>query len=225
MNPTTYGQTGSNWAPHVFPTLRKWDIPSYVSGFGYVGVGCQPFWLGGILCTSHMYGERYGENQRHPRGLNFELGRPGELQKHKETFARSLAQLSDEGGLISIINHPCTLVLEEWFSTYLKPRDLAEAGYKHFEDFVKWAISHENVKPTSSDGLCRLYSDRSTGREFSSDELRRVAGNLTGEINFQSLDSTTISAAESFGLLANCLSDYLADAPGNWDKAHRSSGR
>ena len=38
VNPVTYGQPGSNWAPHVFPVLRKWGISTSISGFGYVGL-------------------------------------------------------------------------------------------------------------------------------------------------------------------------------------------
>lgn len=212
VNPTTYGQPGSNWGPHVFPVLRKWHIPTYVSGFGYIGLDCQPFWLGGILCTSHMYGKRLnGETQRHLMGLNFELGKPGEFEKHKETFTRSLDQLSKSGGLISIANHPCTLVLEEWFSTYMKPRELTEAGYAHFEQFVKWAISHDNVKTISADGLCRIYPDRASGRLFARDELRKMAADFSGEINFQRLGDVAVSAAEAFGMFAGCLADYLAN--------------
>ena len=207
----TYGQPGSNWAPHVFPILRKWGIPTYVSGFGYIGLDCQPFWLGGILCTSHMYGQRLsGEKQGHLMGLNFELGKPGEIEKHKAKFTQSLEQLSATGGLISIINHPCTLVLEQWFSTYLKPRELTEAGYAHFDEFVKWSVSHPNVKGTCAKDLLRLYPDRAQGRTFSRDEIRELAARLSGEIGFQRLGDVAVSAAEAFGLLVNGLGAYAA---------------
>lgn len=210
-NPKTYGQPGSNWAPHVFPVLRRWEIPTYVSGFGYVGVDCQPFWYGGVLCTSHMYGKRFtGEEQRHLLGLNFELGKPGELEKHKVAFSRSLEQLSASGGLISIANHPCTLVLEQWFSTYMKPRELTEAGYQHFEDFVKWSLSHPNVKPTCASELLRLYPDKAKGRIFTFDELREVAAKLREEINFLRFGEIVITPAEAFGMLVNLLADFIA---------------
>lgn len=207
---TTYGQPGSNWAPHVFPVLRKWNIPTYVSGYGYVGVDCQPFWYGGVLCTSHMYGKRLsGEEESHLMGLNFELGQPGELEKHQETFRRSLERLSASGGLISILNHPCTLVLEEWFSTYMKPRELTEAGYTHFEEFVKWVVAHPNVKTTCASELPTLYPDRALGRWFSRDELAEMAANLSEEINFQRLGEVTLSAAEALGLLVAYLLTFI----------------
>jgi hypothetical protein len=143
-------------------------------------------------------------------GLNFELGKPGELEKHKETFTRSLEQLSGSGGLISIINHPCTLVLEEWFSTNMKSRELTEAGYKHFEEFVKWAIAHANVKTTCASELRKLYPDRALGRLFSPDEIQALAVSLSNEINFQRVGDVSVSAAEAFGMLVNCLCTYVS---------------
>ncbi len=208
---TTYGQPGSNWAPQVFESLRRWDIPTYVSGFGYVGVDCQPFWYGGVLCTSHMSGRRFsGETQSHYFGLNFELGKPGELAKHQERFSTSLRQLAATGGLISLANHPCCLVLEEWFSTYLKPRELTEAGYEHFETFVKWALAQDNVATTCAGELLDLYPDRAAGHDFGRDELLALADELGSEIGFHRLGDVTVSAAEAFGLLANALAGWLA---------------
>jgi hypothetical protein len=206
VNPVTYGQPGPNWAPQVFPVLRQWGIPTYVSGFGYVGLDCQPFWYGGVLCTSHMYGNRLnGQAQNHFMGLNFELGKPGELEKHKEVFSRSHVQLSGTSGLISIINHPCTLVLEDWFTTYLKPRDLTEAGYQHFEEFVRWVLSHDNVRPICASDLPNLYPDRAFNRHFSREEIKRVVAGLREEVSFQRLDDCALSAAEAFSMLTRCL--------------------
>jgi hypothetical protein len=198
----TYGQPGSNWAPQAFSVLSQWNIPTYVSGFGYIGVDCQPFYLGGLLCTSHMYGQRLdGQEQRHLMGLNFELGGPGELEKHQAQFTQSLEQLRDTGGLISIINHPCTLVLEEWFSTYMKPRERIEAGYQHFEDFVQWALSHPNVEAIGASRLPELYADQALGRHFGAADLLALATALSDEINYVRLGPVTLSAAEAFRLL------------------------
>ncbi len=210
VNPVTYGQPGSNWAPQPFPILRKWGIPTYVSGYGYVGVDCQPFWYGGILCTSHIYGKRFsGEPQRHHMGLNFELGSPGELEKHKAQFSASLEQLSKSGGVISIINHPCTLVLEEWFSSFMKPRELTEAGFEHFRAFVMWTMSLENVKSTCASQLRELYPDRARGRTFSREEVGQIARGLSEEVTFQRVEDVTISASEAFGLLVRFLADTV----------------
>ncbi|MHB0878402.1 MAG: hypothetical protein ACYC5O_20390 [Anaerolineae bacterium] len=215
-DPVTYGQPGPNWAPQVFPVLRRWGIRTYVSGFGYVGIDCQPFWYGGVLCTSHMYGSRLdGSTQEHLMGMNFELGRAGELEKHQAAFSRSLEQLAPGGGLISILNHPCTLVLEEWFSTYLKPRHLTEAGYQHFEQFVAWALSLPNVRPTCAGELPDLYPDRALGRVFTPGELLTLADALSEEVNYCLTRDhlgvpAAVSAAEALGMLAHSLAESLS---------------
>jgi len=208
----TYGQPGSNWAPQVFPVLGRWGIPTYVSGYGYVGLHCQPFWYGGVLCTSHMYGRGpAGDPESHAFGLNFELGAPGEIEKHKQAFLQSHERLSRRGGLVSIMNHPCTLVLEEWFSTYMKPRDLTEAGYRHFADFLGWVLAFDDVRPTCASRLPDLYPDLARGHTFAADELAALSESLRGEISFRRLGDVAVSAAEAFGLLVRCLAAYAAD--------------
>ena len=205
QNPVCYGQPGSNWSPQVFPVLRKWDIPTYVSGFGYVGLYAQPFWYGGMINTSHMHGDdRQGREARHMFGLNFELGQRGALEEHKRLFANSYAALED-GGLMSIMNHPCTLVLEEWFSTALKPRELTEAGYEHFDEFISHVLSHEDVETVTADQLPAIHPDRARGRVFTPDELLALARNVGEEVYFQERDGMSISAAELFGMFARFL--------------------
>ncbi|NUP99679.1 MAG: hypothetical protein HUU35_07485, partial [Armatimonadetes bacterium] len=205
----TYGQPGPNWAPQPFSVLRKWGIATYVSGYGYVGLDCQPFWYGGLLCTSHLHGQRLsGEAQHHLMGLNFELGKVGELARHQESFWRSLQQLRGEGGLISILNHPCTLVLEEWFSTYLKPRALTEAGYRHFEEFVAWVGAQPETAFTCASELPALYPDRAQGNPLGRDELHELTVALSESVGWVRLGDLTFSAAEAFALVANGLQGW-----------------
>lgn len=218
--PVCYGQPGSNWSPQVFPTLRRWGIPTYVSGFGYVGLHAQPFWYGGIINTSHMYGpDRRGNAARHMFGLNFELGQPGAMEEHQRQFAASY-ELLEDGGLISIMNHPCTLVLEEWFSTNLKPRELTEAGYEHFEAFVAHVLSHEEVETVTADQLPALYPDRARDHVFSADEVLELARAVGEEINFQQTDGMSLSAAELFALfvqfVAHAIREEAVPPSANW---------
>ena len=211
ITPVCYGQPGSNWSPQVFPVLRRWGIPTYVSGFGYVGLHAQPFYYGGIVNTSHMYGrDRRGREVRHMFGLNFELGQPGALEEHQRLFAESYNALED-GGLISIMNHPCTLVLEEWFSTNMKSRELTEAGYEHFETFVTQVLSHPEVKTVSANELPSLYPDRTRDRVFSAEELLAIARSVGEEINYYEADGLSLSPAEIFGMSARFLARVTQD--------------
>jgi hypothetical protein len=207
--PVCYGQPGPNWSPQVFPILRRWGIPGYVSGYGYVGLHAQPFYYGGIVNTSHMHGrDGAGRDVRHMFGLNFELGEPGALEEHRRLLAASYDNLAD-GGLISIMNHPCTLVLREWFSTDLKPRELTEAGYEHFDAFVGHVLSHSDVRTVTADQLSLLYPDRARGRRFSPDELLALARAVGREVAFQETDGLSLSPAELFGLFARFLSHAI----------------
>jgi len=208
QHPVCYGQPGSNWAPQVFPTLRRWEIPAYISGFGYVSVDCQPFWYGGVLCTSHMYGRRAdGRDARHHLGLNFELGTPEALAERKAQLAQALDTLGEAGGLITVMNHPCTLVLERWFSTQLKPRHVTEAGYRDFEAFVQHALGVPGARATDARELLELYRDEARGRRFGRDELLALARSVEGQVLWRQLDSATVSAAELFGLFVGFLAE------------------
>ena len=210
VTPVCYGQPGSNWSPQVFPVLRKWGIPTYVSGFGCVGLNAQPFYYGGIINTSHLYGsDEQGREVRHAFGLNFELGTPGALETHQRLFTESYERL-EQGGLISIMNHPCTLVMYEWFSTDMKTIEEREAAYQHFEQFIEWVNGHEAVRTVTADELPALYPDRAQGRTFSREELLTLAEGVGDIVYFQRLGDVTISAAELMGMFAAFLSGFVS---------------
>jgi hypothetical protein len=213
VTPVCYGQPGSNWAPQVFPVLRRWHIPTYVSGFGYVGLHAQPFYYGGMVNTSHMFGpDRQGRPVSHAFGLNFELGEPGVLDEHRRLFAQSFNALED-GGMISIMNHPCTLVLREWFSTDLKSPAQIAAGYEHFEEFIRHVANHPQVRCITADELPALYPDRANGRVFGREELLTLATAVGEEVYFQQQGNLALSAAELLGMFVRFLERELLDGP------------
>lgn len=208
QEPVCYGQPGSNWAPQVFPVLRKWNIPANVGYSSYVSLRAQPFWYGGVINTSRMLGrDRKGRDVCHHIGLNFELGKHGELDKHKKLFLDSYAALED-GGLISIMNHPCTLVLERWHSMDIKKQELTKAGYEHFRKFVSWVLCHEDVRTVTADYLPVLYQDGAIGRIFELDELLVLARSVGEEVNFREFKGMSLSGAEMFGMFACFLARY-----------------
>lgn len=211
--PVCYGQPGSNWAAQPFPALRRWGIQTYVSGFGYVGLHSQPFWYGGLLCTSHMYGtDAQGRSVQHMFGLNFELGTPGALEEHQRLFAASYGTLED-GGLMSIMNHPCTLVLREWFSTAMKTPEEIAAGAKHFDTFIQHVIAQPEVETVTADQLLDLYPDRARERVFSREELLELARGASEAVRYQMLAEMAVSAAELVGMLVEVLYRALTGDP------------
>ncbi|MGD9496901.1 MAG: hypothetical protein AB7Y46_11415 [Armatimonadota bacterium] len=209
--PCTYGQPGGNWSPQVFPILRRWGIPTYVSGFGYVGLHAQPFYYGGIVNTSHMAGpDRRGREVCHRMTLGFDLG----TEEAKRTYAAALDASYDaleDGGLISVANHPCQLVLREWFSARRKSEAQQDGGYAHFEEFVRWVLAHDEVECITAEDLPELYPDRAQGRVFAADELRELALGVGSEVYFQEFEGLALSAAELFGMFARFLAQAIRE--------------
>lgn len=213
QTPVCYGQPGSNWAPQVFPALRRWGVRTYVSGFGFVGLHCQPFWYGGLLNTSHLYGtDRHDASASHYFGLNFELGTPGALAEHQKRFTTSYEALT-AGGLISIMNHPCTLVLREWFSTDMKTPEQIQAGYEHFAAFVAFVNSHPDVRTVTADELPALYPDHAHQRVFSPQELLALAEAVGEEVYYLELPGMALAPVEVFAMFARFLRRAFADDP------------
>lgn len=214
--PCTYGQPGGNWSPQVFPVLREWGIPTYVSGFGYVGLEAQPFYYGGIPNMSHLYGIGEDREPSNYFGLGFELGTDGALEKYKRQFDEIHERLSD-GGTISIANHPVQFAIERWWSTDLKPREQRDRGYEQFDALVKHIAQHPEAEFITAEDLPRIYPDRAAGRVFSAEELREFAVNVKGDIYFQRLDDMAVSAAELFGMFTRFLAQSIREdrvAPG-----------
>lgn len=211
VTPCTYGQPGSNWSPQVFPVLRAWGIPTYVSGFGYVGLHAQPFRYGGMVNTSRMSGtDRRGRPAQHYFGLGFDVGTDEAEARHHAAFDASYDLLED-GGMISIGYHPCQLVLEEWFSTFLKPRAQTLAGFERLDALLGWVLDHPEVECITAEDLPRLYPDRAQGRVFSADELRELALAVGQEVYFQEFDGMALSAAELFGMFTRFLAQAIRE--------------
>jgi len=214
--PCTYGQPGGNWSPQVFPVLREWGIPTYVSGFGYVGLDSQPFYYGGIPNMSHLYGIGGDREPNNYFGLGFELGTDGALEQHRQQFDAIYERLSS-GGTISIANHPVQFAIERWWSADLKPRAQRDRGYEQFDALVKFIGEHPEVEFITAEDLPRIYPDRAAGRVFSADELRELAVNVGTEVYFQRLDDMVVSAAELFGMFTRFLAQSIREdriAPG-----------
>ncbi len=214
--PCTYGQPGGNWSPQVFPVLRRWGIPSYVSGFGYVGLDSQPFYYGGIPNMSHLYGIGGDREPNNYFGLGFELGTDGALEDYMQRFDAIYDRLPD-GGTISIANHPVQFAAERWWCTDLKPREQRERGYEQFEGLVKYIGEHPDAEFITAEDLPRIYPDRAAGRVFSAEELHELAVNVGTEVYFQRFDGMALSAAELFGMFTRFLGQSVREgrtAPG-----------
>jgi len=221
VKPSCYGQPGGAWAPQVYPALKKMGIPVYLDATEFIDLDGRPFWYCGVLNILSLRGSKGGVIS-----LNFELGTPGFIEKAMREFDEVYTRIVEGGewGIISVYNHPCTLVTTEFWDAVnfskgkntpfdavkkpkLKPRNWVEAGYRDFEAFVKHAKSKPHVRFVTAMDLYRIFMDEALDRVFSIDEVTRLASDLK-TISFKKVDGLYVSASEVFWLVTAALADY-----------------
>jgi len=214
VNPSCYGQPGGAWAPQVYGALLEWGIPVYLDETAFIGLDERPFWYCGILNILNL--------GRNVISVNFELGTPGFLQKACIRFRNMCERLKVEGGgVISVYNHPCTLVTEEFWDGVnfsngknpsqglLKPNmkssDAIEAGYKDFSNFVKYVVSFPGAKVITARDALDIYPDISDGKIFSKEEVLAILASTHERITFYRDEGIALSPAEIFWLAVSYL--------------------
>jgi hypothetical protein len=219
--PSCYGQPGGAWAPQVYLALRLLKIPVYLNLTDFIGLDGGPFWYCGILNILNLTGFRGGVI-----GLNFDLGIPGFIERAIDMFDRIYRRVLDgEGwGIISVFNHPCTLVTKEFWDSInfsgglntplerlkpaeLKPKDWVNAGYIDFERFVKHVKSKPFVEVVTANELYSLFRDKASDRLFNRNEVAHLASNLKS-ISFKEVNGVYVSASEIFWLITASLAEY-----------------
>jgi hypothetical protein len=204
--------------------LRLLRIPVYLNLTDFIDLDGGPFWYCGILNILNLTGFRGGVI-----GLNFELGTPGFIDKAIDAFDRIYRRVLDGGGwgIISVFNHPCTLVTKEFWDSVnfsgglntpmeslkpaeLKPKDWINAGYADFDRFVKHVKSKPFVEVVTASELYSLFRDRALDRVFNRDEVAYLASNLKS-ISFREVNGVHVSASEIFWLITASLAEYKAN--------------
>ncbi|MEM3546788.1 MAG: hypothetical protein QW547_06725 [Candidatus Bathyarchaeia archaeon] len=221
VTPSCYGQPGGAWAPHVYLALKLLGISTYLDVTDFIDLDGRPFWYCGILNILNLTGSNGGII-----GLNFELGTPGFIEKAIYEFDKIYQRiLNGQGwGIISIFNHPCTLVTKEFWDAVnfsrglntpmdmlkpaeLKPKNWVEAGYVDFDKFVKHVKSKPFVEVVTANDLQSLFRDSALNRDFSENEIAYLASSLTS-ISFKKLGDIYVSASEVFWLITASLAEY-----------------
>jgi len=221
INPSCYGQPGGAWAPQSYGALLEWEIPVYLDETAFIGLDERPFWYCGILNVLNL--------GRNVISVNFELGTPGFLEGVCKGFKDVCERLKSEGGgVISIFNHPCTLVTEEFWDGVnfsngknptgglLKPRmksnDAIEAGYRDFSDFVHYVVSFPGVKVITARDALDIYPDLSNGKIFSKEEVLDIFASTHEGMAFYRGGEITLSPAEIFWLAVSCLRGFIIES-------------
>ena len=216
--PSAYGQPGSAWAPQAYPALRDMGIDMYLDEADHVGIDDQPFYYGGMLNVFKMRSNL----------ARMELAGGDSLEKGKARFTQAYERLrSRGGGTISIYYHPNEWVQTEfwdavnfshganpprsaWKAPGTRPPAETEQAFRDFEAYVRFMKAQPGVRFVTATDLKRVYADRAIGRDFSQDELRRIAAGVQAEITFQTSADHALSAADEFALLTTAVSGFAA---------------
>lgn len=223
VNPSCYGQPGGAWAPQVYGALLEWEIPVYLDETAFIGLNERPFWYCGILNILNL--------GRNVVSVNFELGTPGFLQESCKRFKDICERLKGEGGgVVSIFNHPCTLVTEEFWDGVnfsngrnpsgglikprMKTRDAIEDGYKDFHDFVRYVVSFPGVKVITAREALDIYPDISVGKVLTVEGILKILASFreSERITFYADGEIALSPAEILWLAVSCLSVYATES-------------
>jgi len=220
VNPSCYGQPGGAWVPQIYGALLNWEIPVYLDETAFIGLEERPFWYCGILNVLNL--------GRNVISVNFELGTLGFLEGVCRRFKDICERLESEGGgVISIFNHPCTLVTEEFWDGVnfsngknpsgwlMKPRmksnDAIEAGYRDFSDFVHYVVSFPGVKVITARDVLDIYQDPSDGKILSKEEVLNIFTSTHEGMTFYRSGEITLSPAEIFWLAVSCLRELVIE--------------
>lgn len=212
---STYGQPGGSWAPHVYPVLRRWGVPTYVDEASHVGLNDAPFWYCGILNVLRM----------RSRCTRMKLG--GEsLHDACEEFGRIATELADEGGgLISIYYHPCewstmkfwdgvnfaggtNTPLDALVAPPLKAEVASERDFADFSAYVRH-VAGSGVSLVTCAQLPDLYPDDWLGAGLSGEAIMDIARSLAEQVTHQRTRGGWASAAEAFAVVIEALGSLM----------------
>ena len=222
VSPSCYGQPGDSWAPQVYLALRDLGITVYLDESNFIDLDGGPFWYCGILNVLKLSGAK-----GRIIGLPFEMGQEGFLDQLEKEFDAAYEEVVRAGGpgIISIYNHPTTLVTEEFWDAVnfargrntpldqlklprLKSPQQVEAGFKDFDSFLKYVKSKPGVEFVTASDLKRIFADAASDRDFSRDELAALL-NPPELISYREVGGIWVSAAEIFWMVVQALSSVL----------------
>ena len=210
---STFGQAGGSWAPHIYPAMRRWDIPLFMDEAGHVGLDEGPFWYGGVL---HI--NRLGDNFTR---MAFTRGEEGLLQGQAD-FDALHARLEKTGGLASIYYHPCEFSTtqfwdgvnfrhganpppDQWRPAGERSPEEMRQGLDLFAGYLAHVKNRPGVEIVTGRQIVNLLPDRTRMRTFSRDQIAPLVDFADGQISYAPLDGDFLAPAELFDLTTALL--------------------
>ena len=203
--PTSYGQPGASWVPHVFPALRKWGVPTYVDSHYLLSVEEGPFWYGGVLNLTRLWST-----------MRLDVEADNGLEEAKEQFLQFERRAGDLQ-LVSIYYHPCEFSCtdfwdgvnfrrganpprEEWKPSPLRTKEEMHRRVDLLGEFLRWTLEKPNVEYITAQESCR-YETVET-KPLAAEDIRRIAVQLIDGPDYCICGKRSLCASEVMSLFA-----------------------
>ncbi len=220
--PSCYGQPGSSWAPQTLGAMKQWGMKVYLDGGRHVALDGKPFYYCGLL---NIY-QIANMPRTSTKGVD-------DLAETESKFQAARSELlAEQGGLVSIIYHPCEFAHKEfWDGVNFRnganpPRDQwklpaaktpaeSKQAFDQFESYIRFMRHFDDVKFITASEAARLYADRAAEQTWQSTDIKKLAAAVGDEPGFQRYDGYTLSAAEVLAILSKFVVERTAghDAP------------
>jgi len=215
--PSCYGHPGVMWAPQVYPALRAMGISMYLDETKILNLNDEPYWYCSMLNLNGA-----GKNLIY---FDYSFEKKDGIVTLKSKFKRIYERLNKgNGGAVSICLHPHTAVNKITWDVvnfargsnrrkenYKRPPAqqayVTKRAYEHFEEFIRYISSFENVQWITARGALQIYG-RAEEVLLSRSEVGRVAKHFLSSSEHVKCKNGYLSPAEGFYIVSKCLSDY-----------------
>jgi hypothetical protein len=203
--PTSYGQPGASWIPHVFPVLRKWGVPTYVDSHYLLSVDEGPFRYGGVLNLTRLWST-----------MRLDMDAENGLEEAKEQF-RQFEHRAGDFQLVSIYYHPCEFSCtdfwdgvnfrrganpprEEWQPAPLRTNEEMHRRVDLLGEFLRWTLENPGVEYITAQEACRYEAVETA--PLTSEDLCSMAVQLQNGPDYCICGKRSLCASEVLSLFA-----------------------
>ena len=215
--PSCYGHPGVMWAPHTYPALREMGISVYLDETKIINLDDEPYWYCGMLNLNGA-----GKNCLY---FDYSFETSDGILTLKSRFKKIYERLSKgKGGAISICLHPHTAVnkiswdrvnftrgrnrtKEEYERPPAQPPAVTERAYEHFEQFIQFISSFENVHWITATDAAKIYEQPMNSLNTTR-ELSLIAKHFLSHQSHMRTKQACLSPAEIFYIVTTALCNY-----------------
>ncbi len=206
VKPSAFIQPGGSWAPQTPYASMEMGVPTYVDGI----FRDNPVWFCGCLC--------FKAAMSFPEHSTF-----ADLDLLKSRFD-NIYNSKINGGLITIVMHPCKFVTEEFwdavnFSNGRQPRgepvpaplrdeEKIKESLQAFQKFLSFILDHPNLKVVTFREVAELYREPKE-RRLKLEQIFDLARRASEHNDWQVIDGTSVSPAELIRLFVDVIVDHL----------------